>query len=285
MGESGSVTGRKRRGQVVATCITLAVCLMITTGVVFVVNRISTAVGNWEPPVSASSEPSDGTVRTPSHDELDGPPGNSRVTAQEDDPEGASADEQHTPDAVPRPSDPWLDEVSEATDVPRRALFGYATAQLVLAEDLPTCQLSWTTLAGIGYVESRHGTYAGGEIAEDGTTTVDIIGIPLDGSNDTQALPDTDGGELDGDTEWDRAIGPMQFIPSTWARWGESLEGGTPDPHNIDDAALSAARYLCADGRDLTTVEDWESAVLAYNRSGTYVTDVLAYAHAYADLS
>src|SRR5699024_5915503 len=116
---------------------------------------------------SASSEPSDGTVRTPAHDELDGPPDNSRVTAQEDDPEGASADEQHTPDAVPRPSDPWLDEVSEATDVPRRALFGYAAAQLVLAEDLPACQLSWTTLAGIGYGEARHGTYAGGASAEE----------------------------------------------------------------------------------------------------------------------
>ena len=286
MGDSGSVTGRTRRGPVVAICVTLAVCLMITAGVVFVVNRITTAVSDWEPPVGAPAEPSDGTIQTPPHDELDGPPGSSEVTAREDDPDLAGADEQHTPEGtVPRPTDDWLDEASEATGVPRRALAGYASAQLVLTEDLPSCQLSWPTLAGIGYVESRHGTYAGGEIAEDGTTTVDIIGIPLDGTNNTQAVPDTDGGELDGDTEWDRAIGPMQFIPGTWARWGESLEGGTPDPHNIDDAALSAARYLCANERDLTTAGDWESAVLEYNRSRSYVDDVLAYAHAYADAS
>jgi membrane-bound lytic murein transglycosylase B len=167
--------------------------------------------------------------------------------------------------------------------VPRRALEGYASAQLVLDADQSSCQLSWPTLAGIGYVESRHGTYAGGELGPDGNTTVDVIGIPLDGTNNTQAIPDTDNGELDGDTEWDRAIGPMQFIPSTWDRWGESLEGGAPDPHNIDDAALTAARYLCGNGRDLTSANDWESAILEYNRSSAYVSDVLAYAHAYAD--
>src|SRR5699024_8727393 len=151
MGESGSVTGRKRRGQMVATCITLAMCLMITTGVVFVANRISTAVGNWEPPVRASSEPSDGTVRTPSHDDLGRRPVRSRGTAQGDARDSASAGEQRPPGAVPRPAGPRLDEVSEATDVPRRPLVGYATAQLVLAEDRPACQLSWTTRAGIGY--------------------------------------------------------------------------------------------------------------------------------------
>lgn len=77
----------------------------------------------------------------------------------------------------------------------------------------------------------------------------------------------------------------MQFIPSTWERWAEPSEGGEADPHSIDDASLATARYLCADQRDLTVGEDWEAAVLAYNRSGEYVTDVLAYAHAYADAS
>lgn len=286
MGDSGSVAGRKRRGPVVAACLTLVVCLMITAGIVFVVNRVTTAVSNWEPSVGASTEPSDGTIETPPHDELDGPPERADVTAREEDPELAGADDQYAPDGtVFRPAEEWLDEVSAATNIPRRVLKGYATAQLVLGQDQPSCQLSWPTLAGIGYVESQHGSYAGGEIAEDGTTTVDIIGIPLDGTNDTRAVPDTDGGEFDGDTEWDRAIGPMQFIPGTWARWGESLESDTPDPHNIDDAALSAARYLCANERDLTTAGDWESAILEYNRSGTYVDDVLAYAHAYADAS
>jgi hypothetical protein len=117
-------------------------------------------------------------------------------------------------------------------------------------------------------------------------TTVHVIGIPLDGTNNTPSIPDTDGGLLDGDTTWDRAVGPMQFIPGTWALWGASATGaGDPAPHQIDDAALSAGRYLCANGRDLSTAEDWEAAILSYNRSPQYVADVLAYAHAYADAS
>lgn len=288
MGGSTSGTGGVRRRTVVVVCATLAVCLTVTAGVVFVVNRITTAIDSWDPLTAATSEPEDGTIETPPHDELDGPPHHTEVDPEErdgaDEPAEAGADEQHTREHTGlRPDEAWLDEVAQATDVPHRALEGYATAQLILGEESPSCQLSWPTLAGIGYVESQHGTYAGGEIGEDGTTTVDIIGIPLDGTNDTEAIPDTDGGELDGDTEWDRAIGPMQFIPETWASWGESLEGGTPDPHNIDDAALSAARYLCANDRDMTNASDWEAAVLAYNRSGSYVGDVLAYAHAYAD--
>lgn len=275
---------RRRRGPVIAVSLALVVCLLVTAGVVALVGRVSSALNEWEPPSTAAEDPADGTIPTPPHDELTGPPAQSGVTAREGgDPAEAAADEQSRPSGALRPSDEWLDEVSENSGVPRRALEGYASAQLVVDADQPECQLSWPTLAGIGYVESQHGTYAGGELGEDGNTTVDIIGIPLDGTNNTQAVPDTDGGELDGDTEWDRAIGPMQFIPGSWARWGESLEGGTPDPHNVDDAALSAARYLCADSRDLTTAQDWESAILEYNRSSTYVNDVLAYAHAYAD--
>jgi membrane-bound lytic murein transglycosylase B len=280
---------RRRRGPAVAVSLTLVVCLLVTAGVVVLVGRVSSALNSWEPPSADAVEPADGSIATPPHDELTGPPAQSGVQAQESDSEpaeaAAGADEQSGPAGALRPSDEWLDEVSESSGVPRRALEGYASAQLVVNADQPGCQLSWPTLAGIGYVESRHGTYAGGEIGPDGNTTVDIIGIPLDGTNNTQAIPDTDGGELDGDTEWDRAIGPMQFIPSTWARWGESLEGGSPDPHNIDDAALTAARYLCADSRDLTEAQDWEAAILSYNRSGSYVADVLAYAHAYADAS
>jgi membrane-bound lytic murein transglycosylase B len=275
---------RRRRGPAIAVSLTLVVCLLVTAGVVALVGRVSSALNEWEPPSSAAEAPEDGTIATPPHDELTGPPAQSGVRARESDtPAEAAADERSQPGGALRPSDEWLDEVSENSGVPRRALEGYASAQLVLDADQSECQMSWPTLAGIGYVESRHGTYAGGELGEDGNTTVDVIGIPLDGTNNTQAIPDTDGGELDGDTQWDRAIGPMQFIPGTWAQWGESLEGGTPDPHNIDDAALTAARYLCDENRDLTSAPDWESAILEYNRSMSYVNDVLAYAHAYAD--
>lgn len=264
--------------------MTLALCLVLTGGVLFAVDRISRSLSDWEPP--AADGPLDGTIETPPHDELTGPPALAEVNRAETGPDAAAgADEQHTPVSGQRPADDWLEQVSAATTIPVRALEGYAGAQLALTEELPSCNLSWPTLAGIGFVESRHGTYAGGEIGEDGVTTVNIIGIPLDGTNNTRAIPDTDGGVLDGDTEWDRAVGPMQFIPQTWARWGVSASGGEPDPHQIDDAALSAGRYLCEDGRDLSTAQDWEAAILSYNRSPEYVADVLAYAHAYADAS
>ncbi|MFC3999833.1 lytic transglycosylase domain-containing protein [Nocardiopsis sediminis] len=170
----------------------------------------------------------------------------------------------------------WLDSTAASTGIPRRALEAYAAAQLRAMEELPQCRISWPTLAAIGEVESRHGTFAGGEIGPGGRTTVDIIGIPLDGTNGTAAIRDTDGGRLDGDTEWDRAVGPMQFIPRTWDRWGADADGdGTADPHDIDDAALAAARYLCADGRDLTSDDGWWTAILTYNESASYADDVL----------
>lgn len=282
MGGSTSGSARKRRGPVITACVALVVCLVLTGGVLYVADRVSTALGEWEPPSGAPVEPSDGTIETPPHSELDGPPERAEVMGENE----GTADERSAPErASTRPDGAWLEQVSGDTGIPARALEGYAGAQLVVNQESPACELSWPTLAGIGFVESRHGTYAGGEIGEDGTTTVDVIGIQLDGTRGTEAIPDTDGGAYDDDTEWDRAVGPMQFIPSTWERWAEPSEGGEADPHSIDDASLATARYLCADQRDLTVGEDWEAAVLAYNRSGEYVTDVLAYAHAYADAS
>ncbi|MFP5371989.1 MAG: hypothetical protein ACLGI3_14755, partial [Actinomycetes bacterium] len=107
----------------------------------------------------------------------------------------------------------WLTDVAERTEIPPRALAAYAGAALRLARTQPDCGIGWNTLAGIGMVESVHGTYLGARTDDDGTVRPSIIGIPLDGSEGVMAITDTDDGELDQDVEWDRAVGPMQFIP------------------------------------------------------------------------
>lgn len=168
----------------------------------------------------------------------------------------------------------WLLKAAEDSGIPERALRAYAGAEIAFRQDLPECRVDWATLAGIGYVESRHGTLRGGRIDGSGQQTPPIYGIPLDGTNSAE-VPDTDGGELDGDDVWDRAVGPLQFIPSTWDYMGaDGNRDGIADPQNIDDAALAAARYLCRVGADLGTAGNWIEAVHRYNRSLAYNNQV-----------
>lgn len=209
-----------------------------------------------------------------------------------------SAPDQRLPEAAapaedPAPGEPWapiagladeawLEAVAERTGIPQRALAAYSGAALLVAQTRPECGLGWNTLAGIGQVESHHGTYAEAQVEPDGQVAPAIIGIPLDGSPGLAEIPDTDGGTLDGDTEWDRAVGPMQFIPATWALYAQDgSRSGDSDPHHFDDAALTAAVYLCESGEDLTSDEGWVDAVVAYNQSVRYVNDVAARAQEY----
>ncbi|CRK61521.1 Lipoprotein LpqU [Alloactinosynnema sp. L-07] len=188
----------------------------------------------------------------------------------------------------PLPAEPdvvaWAKRAAEVTDIPARTLVAYVNADLATQRRDPGCKITWATLAGVGRVESHHGHFRGARVGEDGRLTKPIIGIPLDGSPGVRAIRDTDGGKLDGDTQWDRAVGAMQFLPSTWSRWAARAGGdGTPaDPQDIDDAALTAARYLCASGGDLSTGEGWWKAVLTYNNSVKYGRDVYSGADAYA---
>ena len=203
-----------------------------------------------------------------------------------------------TPSATPSPAAPtasarpvtrptsrvdpqWLADVAERTGVPRRALEAYAAATLTLQREDASCSLGWNTLAAIGQIESRHGSFGGATLGEDGVASPKIIGPALDG-NGYASIPDTDGGAHDGDTKWDRAVGPMQFIPGTWKLYGADGNGdGAKDPHNIDDAALAAGRYLCASG-GMGNAGGWRNAVIGYNRSEQYLADVARVANEYA---
>lgn len=177
----------------------------------------------------------------------------------------------------------WSSKTSTVTGIPARALQAYAHAHAVVAEVQPDCRLTWVTLAGIARIESNHGRYRGRTLDGAGRPSAPIVGVPLDGSPSVRAIGDSDGGALDGDRRWDRAVGPFQFIPTTWARWHSDGDGdGVGDPQDIDDAAVAAARYLCAGNRDLATGDGWLGAVLAYNNSMSYAQQVYSSAAGYA---
>jgi len=74
----------------------------------------------------------------------------------------------------------------------------------------------------------------------------------------------------------------MQFIPSTWNGWFADGNGDhRADPHNVYDASLAAARYLCAANRDLGTPEGLDAAIFSYNHSASYRNLVLAWMSTY----
>lgn len=166
--------------------------------------------------------------------------------------------------------------------IPAAALAAYRrAAQLVDAADAQ-CRIDWALVAAIGKVESDHGRYGGNGIDGDGTVRPGIYGIPLNGSNQTAVIRDTDAGAFDRDTAWDRAVGPMQFIPETWRVVGVDANGdGRKDPQNLADAATATAVYLCSGPGDLSTPAGARSAVLRYNHSDAYADQVLAIATGY----
>lgn len=168
-----------------------------------------------------------------------------------------------------------------STDIPVVVLDAYYRAQVATAAAQPACGLSWWHLAGIGKAESSHGSFGGNVVGGDGRTSGEILGPPLDGER-FQAIPDTDGGELDGDLEWDRAVGPMQFIPTSWEIYGSDGNGdGVVDPHNIYDAALAAAKHLCGSTSGLQSEGAFQLALSGYNRSVSYGLEVMGHSAGY----
>ncbi|WP_091452239.1 lytic transglycosylase domain-containing protein [Micromonospora inyonensis] len=184
-----------------------------------------------------------------------------------------------------RPADAladWARVTGEKAGIPQVAMQAYGYAELVLARTTPNCSLSWTTLAAIGYVESRHGAANGAKLMPDGQALPEIIGDPLDGNGGRQRILDSDRGRLDRDLTYDRAVGPMQFIPTTWQEIGADADNdGVKNPHDLDDAALAAGSYLCKGGRKMTVPGDWWGAILSYNDVRRYAQDVFYKANAY----
>lgn len=171
---------------------------------------------------------------------------------------------------------PGVVTASSAKDIPSAALSAYQRAATVINASDSDCRLDWELIAAIARVESDHGRHGGSTLDDNGVAKPAIIGVPLTGRNGTTRIDDTDAGQYDGDQKFDRAVGPLQFIPSTWSMVGVDADGdGQRNPQDIDDASLAAAVYLCSGNDDLSTDAGRRSAVFRYNHSQTYVDVVL----------
>ncbi|MFB7086686.1 lytic murein transglycosylase [Streptomyces sp. NPDC056296] len=184
----------------------------------------------------------------------------------------------NSPSPAPTIGTPASRTPSEA-GIPATVLDAYKKAESALRQSKPGCNLPWQLLAAIGKVES--GQARGGRVDAQGNTLGRIIGPQLDG-NGFALIKDTDNGVHDGNSAYDNAVGPMQFIPSTWAWAGrDGNADGKEDPNNIYDAALSAGHYLCRFDWDLSTQADLNRAILSYNNSQDYLHTVLSWLEHY----
>ena len=265
----------------------------LAVGAVFAVNAAGVAAkpGGFAAPAANAPGLALPPVVTPTDgadadaDAVDsGEPADGQANASERTPDETAGASDSGLEASPVPLvDPaWTAQVSSATGIPERALEAYALAHVTIASEDPGCGLDWTTIAAIGSIESGHGSHGRSVLDEYGYSEPAIVGRALDG-NGVAKIADTDGGLFDGDDQWDRAVGPMQFIPSTWEKWGSDANGDDiADPNQIDDAALTTARYLCASG-SMTSPEGWRAGVYSYNHDNDYVDKVAKVANGYAD--
>ncbi|HET8560160.1 MAG TPA: lytic transglycosylase domain-containing protein [Marmoricola sp.] len=184
---------------------------------------------------------------------------------------------------VPNGTEDSVINGASTNGIPTPALAAYQKAAQIIDTADKSCNIPWELIAAIGRVESDHGQYDGNHLTAKGIATPGIYGPVLDGSNNTQPIPDTDGGVLDHNTRWDRAVGPMQFIPSTWSVVKVDADGdGQRNPQDINDASLATAVYLCSGNENLSTRSGQEQAVYRYNHSQSYVDLVLRLMEAYS---
>lgn len=171
---------------------------------------------------------------------------------------------------------------ASTSGIPSAALAAYQRAETVINAADDSCHLPWQLVAAIGRVESDHGRTNGNVLDDQGVARPGIYGIALNGKHNTSLIRDTDAGQYDADAVFDRAVGPMQFIPSTWSVVGVDADGDAQrNPQDIDDAALATAVYLCSGKDDLSTSGGQHSSVFRYNHSDSYVELVLSIMRAY----
>lgn len=184
--------------------------------------------------------------------------------------------------AVPKNAADAVIAGATVSGIPAVALNAYQRAAQVINAADPSCNMAWELVGAIGRVESDNGQFGGNHLNAKGDAVPGIYGPVLDGRNGVGLIRDTDGGVLDHNTTYDRAVGPMQFLPSTWAVVGVDANGDAKrDPQNIYDASLAAAVYLCSGHTDLGTTSGQRAAVFRYNHSTDYVNLVLRIMQAY----
>ena len=180
---------------------------------------------------------------------------------------------------ISAPPPPMIVNAPGALGIPMVALAAYRNAEAKMAAAAPGCGVSWNLLAGIGRIESGHA--GGGAVDARGTAVYPIYGPALDGT-----LPGNEviiQSSVGNQVTYARAMGPMQFLPGTWARYAADGDGdGVADPQNLFDSTLAAARYLCSGGLNLRDPAGVMGAILRYNNSMAYAQNVLGWAAAYA---
>ena len=166
---------------------------------------------------------------------------------------------------------------------PAPALAAYQLAAKLVDQADPACRIDWALVAAIGRVESDHARFGGNALDAQGIARPGIIGAAArTGPTARRGSPTPTTGAGTATPTYDRAVGPMQFIPGTWRIVGADADGdGARNPQDMYDAATATAIYLCSGPGDLRRDSDLYGAVKRYNNSDPYVRTVIAIADAY----